>query len=248
MTERWATFWAPILILTLSFYLVQSSVISAQSLVRVPTTKKVVALTFDDGPSPIYTPKILHLLTQYHGHATFFVLGAEAKRFPQITRSVETQGSVLAIHGWRHLNLYRAGTKTLWHEAQRTYEFLKSLNLAPAKLYRPPYGNVSKPMVRLFEQHGYQVVLWSLDTRDWTRPGTSFIVSQVLNQVKPGSIILMHDGGGNRQQTVDALSTILKDLSQKGYQFVTIPALYRLRTPIPDKKLSSLPSGNANSP
>lgn len=186
---------------------------------------KEVALTFDDGPSPAYTPQILALLRRYHAVATFFVLGSEAHRFPELVRTITEDGSVVANHGWQHLNLYRTGPAALWADAAKTQDFLRHLGVSPAPYYRPPYGNITPALTHLLRQHGYTVVLWSVDTRDWSLPGSSAITRRILTQVKPGAIILMHDGGGNRSQTVSALEAVLPVLSDEGYRFVTVPEL-----------------------
>lgn len=185
--------------------------------------KKFIALTFDDGPSPQYTPQILSLLSRYRAHATFFVLGSEVTQWPKLTASIAAQGSVLANHGWQHLNYFHVGLDRMWLDAQKTRALLARDHLKVAPFYRPPFGNSNKRLVDYFSAHGYTVTLWSIDTRDWAMPGAAFITRKVLNMAKPGSIVLMHDSGGNRDQTLQALSAILKVLSAEGYRFVTLP-------------------------
>jgi peptidoglycan/xylan/chitin deacetylase (PgdA/CDA1 family) len=183
----------------------------------------LIALTFDDGPSPHYTPEILALLTRYHAHATFFVLGSELARFPNLARDIVRQGSVLANHGYNHVNLFRVGAQGVWRDAERTQALFAREHLPLTPFYRPPFGNSSPQLVRALNEHGYTVVLWSVDTRDWAMPGTTFITRRVLSQSKPGAIILMHDSGGNRSQTVQALAAILPVLEAEGYHLVTLP-------------------------
>lgn len=216
---------APLVALAAGFWLVVVSSPAPRPVSHAVTGKKWLALTFDDGPSPANTPAILRLLTQYHAHATFFVLGSEAEKFPGLLHQIARQGSVVANHGWLHLNLRTVGAARMWGDAQKTASLLASLRVPQARIYRPPYGMTSPALIRLFAAHGYQVVLWSVDTRDWAAPGTAFIVRQVYREVKPGAIILMHDGGGSRAQTVDALATVLPALTQLGYRFVTLPQL-----------------------
>ncbi|PSR37523.1 MAG: polysaccharide deacetylase family protein, partial [Sulfobacillus thermosulfidooxidans] len=146
-------------------------------------------------------------------------------------RDIARQGSAVANHGWQHLNLRRVGAAALWQDASKSQDFVRSLGVDPSLFYRPPYGLVSQPMIHLFADHGYTVVLWSIDTRDWARPGVGSIINKVATQVKPGSIILMHDGGGNRSQTATALNAILEQLKQMGYQAVTLPQLIQDQVP-----------------
>ncbi len=222
---RWLAV-GPVLIMILAFFLA-SQPASQGALTHVVTNKKMVAVTFDDGPSPQYTPMILKVLSQYHAHGTFFVLGHEAQRFPQLVSEITRQGSVIANHGWNHLNLHRMGALSLWNDAAKTTHYIESLGGHVAPFYRPPYGMISAALLKTFSEHGYTVVLWSIDTRDWARPGVGSIVNKVATQVKPGSIILLHDGGGNRSQTLTALNAILEQLTQMGYKMVTLSALVK---------------------
>lgn len=225
---RWLVI-SPFVLIALAFVLA-SQPVSQSILTHVPTEKKAVAITFDDGPSPKYTPLILKTLSQYHAHATFFVLGSEAQRYPDLVRAISRQGSAVASHGWQHLNLRRVGASALWLDASKSQDYVRSLGVDPSPFYRPPYGMVSQPMLQIFADHGYTVVLWSIDTRDWSRPGVASIINKVATEVKPGSIILLHDGGGNRSQTATALNAILEQLTQMGYQAVTLPQLVQYRS------------------
>jgi peptidoglycan/xylan/chitin deacetylase (PgdA/CDA1 family) len=199
-----------------------------------PPLPKVVALTFDDGPSPRWTPTLLSLLARYHAHATFFILGSEAARYPALVRAIAAQGSAVGNHGYDHLNLFRVGAQVMWQDAEKTARWLHQEHIAPAPFYRPPYGNTSPALVQLFTRHGYTVTLWSIDTLDWTEPPTSAIVRRVLSHIKPGAIVLMHDSGGNREHTVQAVDAILQFLTADGYRVVSLPVYVRdlhLKTP-----------------
>ncbi|MDA8195248.1 MAG: polysaccharide deacetylase family protein [Thermaerobacter sp.] len=228
-TDGWALLWMPLAILCLAFLLVSNSPVRSHPPAPPANPPKLVALTFDDGPSPLYTPEILQLLTTYNAHATFFVLGSEVLRFPQVAAAIARQGSVLANHGWQHLNLYRSGANVLWQDAHRAETYVRSLGLPMAPLYRPPYGNVSQTLLAIFSRHGYRVILWSLDTRDWAHTNGHVIAQKILHSIRPGSIVLMHDGGGDRAPTVSALATILNILSAQRYRFVTVPQLLSQR-------------------
>ena len=183
----------------------------------------IIALTFDDGPSPQYTPEILKLLTRYHAHATFFVLGTEVEQFPGVVRDIVRQGSAVANHGFHHVNYFSVGVGGVLRDAARANALLKKEKIPAVPFYRPPFGNSNNRLVKAMSQAGYTLALWSIDTRDWAAPGTSFITRRVLKNAQPGAIVLMHDGGGNRSQTVNALAAILPVLESEGYRFVTLP-------------------------
>lgn len=228
---------------------------SVKSIRRAPAQKAsapFIALTFDDGPSPEYTPEILRLLTRYHAHATFFVLGSEAAQFPHIVRNIVKQGSVVANHGYRHVNYFSVGVAGVERDAARTEELLKKEKIPTVPFYRPPFGNSNKRLVTAMSREGYTLTLWDIDTRDWSMPGTSFITRKVLSHAKSGAIVLMHDGGGNRTQTVRALAAILPVLESEGYRFVTLPQYVKdmgLKSPpkLPLPKPTQ-PSPTPNSP
>lgn len=193
---------------------------------RIPTSAKVAALTFDDGPSPPYTGQILSLLTHYHDSGTFFVLGNEARRFPQLIRAEHDDHMEVALHGVTHLNLFQVGAQRVVHDALHEQQLLQMLIPgATIHLYRPPFGNNNQALAHLLKAHHLVLVLWNVDTRDWTQPGVGFIVSQVEKKIVPGSIVLFHDGGGNRSQTVAALKILLPWLKAHQYTLVTVSQL-----------------------
>lgn len=219
------------------------------------TTPRVIALTFDDGPSPRYTPDILHLLSRYHAHATFFVLGSEAAQYSKVLREIVKQGSVVANHGYTHVNYFQVGLSGVLHDAERTRALLQKEKIPMAPFYRPPYGNSNKRLIDAISRQGYTLTLWSIDTRDWMMPGTSAITRKVLTDAAPGAIVLMHDGGGNRTQTADALAAILPVLEAEGYRFVTLPQYMRdlglpfqAKLPRPINPQTQKPAGPKNHP
>lgn len=208
-------------------------------------TPRIIALTFDDGPSPRYTPEILQLLTRYHAHATFFVLGTEVAQFPQIVKDIVKQGSAVGNHGYRHVNYFHVGVVGVERDLAKAQTLLKKDNIPVTRFYRPPFGNSNKRLVQALSRQGYTVTLWSIDTRDWSEPGVPYITKKVLADASPGAIVLMHDGGGNRTQTVRALEAILPVLEASGYQFVTLPEYVKdmhLKSP------AKLPLAPASSP
>ncbi len=195
---------------------------------RVPTTSRVVALTFDDGPQAPYTGQILALLTRYHDLATFFVVGREVKQFPGLLQQEVRDHMEIGLHGMTHLNLSTVGAAHIVRDAERERQYLPTVAPAltrPITLYRAPYGMRTPRLDRELQAAHLTLVLWDVDTRDWARPGVRHIVRQVERLVKPGSIVLFHDGGGNRSETVTALAILLPWLKRQAYQAVTVSAL-----------------------
>lgn len=194
---------------------------------RVKTARLLIAITFDDGPDPVYTPRILDLLKRHGDRATFFVTGQKVERFPQIAGRIAQEGHELGNHSYTHARLTRKSALAIRQEIERTEEILAGLTGQQPKLFRPPYGAVNKVVLEQAQARGYRVVLWSWtqDSNDWRDPGVAAIVRKVAGGAKPGDIVLMHDSGGNRRQTVEALAQILEQLHQRGYRFVTVSEL-----------------------
>lgn len=201
---------------------------SQPALSRVPTGSRVVALTFDDGPQAPYTGQILGLLRRYHDLATFFVVGREVAKYPTLLRQEVRDGMEIGLHGMTHLNLSAVGAPRIVRDALAEQKYLATVAPAlqrPPTLYRTPYGLRTPRLDRELQAAHLTLVLWDVDTRDWARPGVSAIVRQVERLVKPGSIVLFHDGGGNRSETVAALAILLPWLKRQGYQAVTVAGL-----------------------
>jgi peptidoglycan/xylan/chitin deacetylase (PgdA/CDA1 family) len=181
--------------------------------------QKVVYLTFDDGPTAKWTPQILEVLARYGARATFFVLGEQAKQYPELIEQELAAGHTLGNHSFYHLSMDGVTRQGFLREVESTAEILGD---AGAQCMRPPYGAVDA-YTRLYAvEIGYKVVLWDIDTQDWRRPGVTAIMTNVLNEIQPGDVVLFHDGGGDRSQTVRALALILKALTEQGYVFESI--------------------------
>lgn len=196
---------------------------------EVPTEQKVVALTFDDGPNSVFTPQILEILRENHAKASFFVVGSRVKESPQIAKQIVSEGHELANHTYSHPDMRRLSVKQLLNEVERTEEVIEETTGQKPKLFRPPGGFYNEPTVQAMREHGFLVVMWSWhqDTRDWTDPGVGKIVNKVLKNAQKGDIILFHDHGGDRKQTVQALRQILPELTRRGYQFITVSELLK---------------------
>jgi len=185
---------------------------------------KEVALTFDDGPSS-YTGAILDTLKKYHASATFFTLGNQVSSFPLPMQRAVAEGHVVGNHTWDHQDLTRLGPNDVRDEMSTQIDTVTGKKLPAPKLFRPPYGAVNDQVVAEARRQGMLTVLWSVDTNDYNRPTPDAMTSQVLANVQPGAIVLMHDGGGDRTTTSAALPMIIKGLRKAGYKMVTVPQL-----------------------
>lgn len=196
---------------------------------EVPKKKKLIALTFDDGPHPVYTPKVLDILKQYNAHATFFQVGNRMVQYPQIVQQVVQAGHELGNHSMNHPYENKIGFEQMRTEIIQAEEIIQKYQPNKPKFYRPPGGYIDNSLLNELQQREYKVVLWSYhqDTEDWSMPGTETIADQVISQARSGDIVLLHDGGGNRSQTVEALKIILPTLKKEGYQFVSMSELLK---------------------
>lgn len=192
---------------------------------EIKTDKKIVALTFDDGPHRKYTTQILDILAKYNAKATFFIVGQNAEKNPEVISRMYNEGHELANHTFTHP--LRTNVPNLLKEIKQTDETIQKITGFTPTLFRPVEGQYSDAMIEAISKKGYKVVMWSwhLDTLDWKSPGTNRIVNTVLKGVKEGNIVLFHDGGGNRKQTVEAMESILAELEKQGYRFVTVSEL-----------------------
>jgi peptidoglycan/xylan/chitin deacetylase (PgdA/CDA1 family) len=190
---------------------------------------KIVALTFDDGPWPGSTTAILDVLKKEQVPATFFVVGARVKRQPTVARRVVAEGHQMANHTLGHRSLNSAKPKEIKRQVRSGRATIRKYTGVDTRWLRPPYGAMSASAWKFARKEKTHVVLWDVDSRDWTKPGAKKIASSVVKHTKPGAIVLMHDGGGSRAQTVKALPTIIKRLKAKGYTFVSVEELYAVR-------------------
>lgn len=203
----------------------------------VPVKKgdKVIALTFDDGPWPDSTRQILQILADQGVKATFYMVGQEVMRRPDIALAVRDAGHDIGNHSWDHPSRPRDAIGQI----ERTNAEIKKVVGFTPSTFRPPYGLLKNGMARQAMRIGQPVMLWSADSGDWSRPGASRIASRIVNQATPGGVALMHDGGGPRAQTIAALPRIIETLRARGYRFVTVPELLRLRTVAPPAKIKN---------
>lgn len=191
----------------------------------IHTNQKVVALTFDDGPDPEFTETILDILKQKQIKATFFVVGENARQNPSLLRRMITERHEIGNHGYTH----DYSQRKLTEEIKQTDQSVYIATGTHTYFYRPPGGFITKSQINVIRNQGYVVTLWSVDSRDWSNPGVNRIVSNVVQKVFPGAIVLLHDGGGFKSQTVSALEQVIDKLNEDGYRFVTLSELRTLK-------------------
>lgn len=189
------------------------------------STAAEIALTFDDGPNPTYTPQVLSILQHYGIHATFFCIGENVQNFPDLVQQENAAGNVVGNHTWSHPDLTTRSASFIHTQLNDTSTLIQQVTGVQPLFFRPPYGAINDTVKTEAWQLGLTPTLWSIDTEDWQKPGSSAIVTTALSQAQNGSIILMHDGGGDRSQTIAALPTIITGLQQRGFQFVTMQQL-----------------------
>ena len=188
---------------------------------------KQIALTFDDGPSELYTKEILDILSENNARATFFVIGKNAERFPELIELEKENGHEIGNHTYSHPELRKINAEKFDEEIKKTQEILKEITGEYPILFRPPGGYLSNPIVEKISSNNLSTVLWSWrqDTRDWKKPQADVIVNTVINNIKDGDIILFHDFNTKGSTTPEALKKLLPKLRGMGYEFVTVSEL-----------------------
>lgn len=179
-----------------------------------------VAVTFDDGPHPEFTPQVLTTLRRHGVRATFCVVGTEVERNPETLRAIHDAGHVVANHSWSHANLQELDAAGVELEVERGLEAIaRVLPGYEVDWFRAPRGRWSNEVMGALRTHGLRPLGWSVDPRDWEQPGTRVIADRVVAGTAAGSIILNHDAGGDRSQTVAALDLWIPRLLSAGYRF-----------------------------
>jgi peptidoglycan/xylan/chitin deacetylase (PgdA/CDA1 family) len=182
-----------------------------------------VALTFDDGPSA-YTSRVLAILRRFGIHGTFFIIGQQVRGNEGLLRRELAAGNAIGNHTFTHANVSGGGIRQM---LSTQGAIRRATGYTPC-LFRAPYGAVSGLLMRQARGLGMNTIQWSVDPRDWSRPGTGAIYSRIVSATRPGAIILMHDGGGPRGETVAALPRVISTLRARGYRFATLPQLLGL--------------------
>ena len=194
--------------------------VSKNSSIRAEKTIAAkVALTFDDGPHPVYTPQLLDGLKERGVHATFFVVGENIPGNEEILKRMDAEGHLIGNHTYSHVKLSELDTARACAEVEKTNALICEVTGKEPEFIRPPFGEWKKAMECSFEMIP---VLWDVDPLDWTTKNTALVVERVLKDTKPGNIILLHD---YYQSSVDAALEIVDTLTQRGYEFVTVDEL-----------------------
>jgi peptidoglycan/xylan/chitin deacetylase (PgdA/CDA1 family) len=206
-----------------------------RALTGVLTEQPVVAVTFDDGPDPLYTPRLLDILAANDARATFFMIGARAQRHPELVAQVAAEGHAIGNHSWDHPSFPFISREERREQLQACAEAIFRYD---AGLFRPPYGHLDLDSWLDVDQMGYRAVAWKIDPGDWDDKPASAIVEAVMAQVRPGAVVLLHDGLFDapesgffpRDATISAVGLLL-DRLRGAFRFVTIPQLLKCGTP-----------------
>ncbi|TAM57732.1 polysaccharide deacetylase family protein [bacterium] len=220
--------------------------IFGRTLTSEPATQRVVALTFDDGPNPPYTTEIVRWLKAHDAVATFFVVGRAAARYPEVVQEAAQAGDQIGNHTWDHAHLLLERPSHQRLELRRTSLAIRAATGAAPTLFRPPFGGRDPEIVSLAGALGMRTVLWSVPLAgDWNRPPARIIAARILKKIKPGAIMVLHDGNKgacgvlprmthaacDRSQSVEAVKLIVPALQAQGYRFVTVDELQRMAGP-----------------
>ena len=199
---------------------------------RVKTNRKKAALTFDDGPSPLWTPKILDELKKCDIKATFFMIGHHVQQYPELARRVASEGHTIGNHGYAHSVVLYYTPAEIEEEIKYTEHVIREATGKTTRYFRPPKAWLAKSLKAKIHSMGYQVILWSLNSKDWVPFNHKWMVHYLSSYVKNGDIILFHDSGnvfstegGDRMQTVKAVSLLSRQLRNQGFDLTTVEEL-----------------------
>ncbi|WP_293197191.1 polysaccharide deacetylase family protein [Paenibacillus sp.] len=196
---------------------------------QVSVQEKVVAFTFDDGPHPVYTYQVLEIFRRAGGHATFFMIGKEMEAYPDIAAEVHREGHEIANHTYTHPNLTELTLEEADEELRQAERLVQEVTGKSARSFRPPFFGVNEDILSLATERGYRTIgAVNGGARDWDNPGVEHILEHTRSVVKPGSVLIFHDGYGDRSQTVEAVRVLVEELTAEGYRMVTVSELLEL--------------------
>lgn len=196
---------------------------AAATITRIPTAQPLVAMTFDDGPHPSLTPQLLDMLRARGIRATFYVIGRNAARYPQILQRMVAEGHEIGNHTWSHPSLHGHSDASVLSQVDRTNRAVYDAVGRPPVTMRPPYGNLyDRQRLMLFQTRSMPTVLWSVDPLDWQRPGSSVVSQRIVANCHSGAVILAHD---IHRATVRAMPSALDGVTGRGFRFVTMSEL-----------------------
>lgn len=200
--------------------------ISKKAIKKGSGTNPRVCLTFDDGPDQRYTPEILRILHQLQVPAVFFLVGTKAERLPDLVRQIESEGHQIGCHTYGHRHAYLLSPWESLATIRKGQEVIEKITGKPLRWFRPPWGALNLFQYHFLRHSGLRIVLWNVDGRDWLKKtGASGILELLMKRIKPNSIIVLHDSGGETgapENTVAALPSIIKKLQNEGYYFVNL--------------------------
>jgi peptidoglycan/xylan/chitin deacetylase (PgdA/CDA1 family) len=199
-------------------------------LIRGNKKEKLLALTFDDGPHPLYTERLLALLREEHVPATFFVIGKMVRKYPELVRDISMDGNLVGNHTYSHVTLTNLSFDEMMTEYQADNDIIERTIGKPVHFCRPPGGDYNRDVIRAASETGMTTVLWTDDPGDYANPGTNVIEKRLLKKISNGGIILLHDG---IEQTMEVLPQLIQYARDKGYKFVTVDQLKDSLTPAP---------------
>lgn len=221
-----------LVIASLCVFFDQVILVRKDTIFHADSHDNVIALTFDDGPSPQWTGQILDQLKEWDVRATFFMIGQHVAQYPDLARRVAREGHEIGNHSYTHHGIFFYTKDELQQEVLDTEKIIKAVTGRQTTCFRPPKAWITNDEKKWLKDLGYQVVLWTLNPKDWVTFDDKYIIKYILKKIKPGDIILFHDSGGvfnidhgNRHETVKTLPRLIKELKAKGYRFVTISEL-----------------------
>ncbi|MCX7992493.1 MAG: polysaccharide deacetylase family protein, partial [Fimbriimonadales bacterium] len=208
--------------------------IAVRKLMRGDPKRRWIALTFDDGPHPDYTPRIVEILKRYKVHATFFVVGKRAEKHPELIQLLHESGEEIGNHTYDHVNLTKLDSEAIAEELEKCGAVIQRITGKTPTLFRPPGGDYNHTVAQVAESLGYWMVLWTDDPGDYANPPKGVLAERLFSQISNGGIILLHDG---IPETLDLLPRLIEYLQSKGYEIVPVGAM------IPAQESPSPPSG-----
>ncbi|HYR90135.1 MAG TPA: polysaccharide deacetylase family protein [Terriglobia bacterium] len=192
--------------------------------------RRQVALTFDDGPDPVWTPRVAAILRRFRIPGTFFCIGRPARTHPDLVRALRDDGHEIGNHSYSHKNLWFRSPAQVREEIERCQEILSDIVSIPPVVFRPPFGDRGPQVLSEARKLKLHTVLWSLDAKDWKSPPAGLLLNRVQRRTHEGAVLLFHDGSHNgrfpdRSSTVAAIAGLVPWLRLQGYEFVTVSAL-----------------------
>lgn len=191
------------------------------------SAEKMVALTFDDGPDNNITPKIVETLTQYNVNGNFFFIGEQVSKYPSVIEKAYKEGNLVLSHSYNHVELNKLSADKIKNEIAKGEEEIFNVIGKKPSLIRPPYGAIEKNVIEAAKSKGDKIILWSIDTLDWSQREKGNIKKNIIDNLRPGEIILMHSNE-DKIATLEALPDIIMAIKEKGYEIVTLDKLLKV--------------------